>query len=275
MPTGAKAPLEVEDYSWSADDKRLLVFTNSARVWRGNTRGDFWVLDVASGSAAQARRTGGQAVDAAVRQVLARRQARRLRPRAQPLRRVARDGKITPLTTDGSKTIINGTFDWVYEEELSHPRRLPLEPGRSAHRLLAARRERRARLPAHQQHRLVVLVHRSGAVPESRNDQLVGAHRRRERERRSDDVDESSRRSAQQLSRAHGLGSQPDRAHDPAAQPTPDGEHHVHRRTPRAARFVRCSSTATAPGSTSTTITTTGARVRRCTGWTMARRSFT
>ena len=25
---------------------------------------------------------------------------------------------ITPLTTDGSRTVINGTFDWVYEEEL-------------------------------------------------------------------------------------------------------------------------------------------------------------
>jgi dipeptidyl-peptidase-4 len=27
-------------------------------------------------------------------------------------------GAITPLTTDGSRTLINGTFDWVYEEEL-------------------------------------------------------------------------------------------------------------------------------------------------------------
>ena len=29
------------------------------------------------------------------------------------------DGRITQLTKDGSRTIINGTFDWVYEEELS------------------------------------------------------------------------------------------------------------------------------------------------------------
>ena len=28
-------------------------------------------------------------------------------------------GKITQLTSDGSKTIVNGTFDWVYEEEFS------------------------------------------------------------------------------------------------------------------------------------------------------------
>ena len=27
-------------------------------------------------------------------------------------------GKITQLTSDGSRTVINGTFDWVYEEEL-------------------------------------------------------------------------------------------------------------------------------------------------------------
>jgi dipeptidyl-peptidase-4 len=28
------------------------------------------------------------------------------------------DRRITPLTTDGSETTINGTSDWVYEEEL-------------------------------------------------------------------------------------------------------------------------------------------------------------
>jgi dipeptidyl-peptidase-4 len=28
------------------------------------------------------------------------------------------DGRVTPLTTDGSETTINGTADWVYEEEL-------------------------------------------------------------------------------------------------------------------------------------------------------------
>src|SRR4030095_5255394 len=27
------------------------------------------------------------------------------------------DGKITRLTTDGSSTVVNGTADWVYEEE--------------------------------------------------------------------------------------------------------------------------------------------------------------
>src|SRR5206468_4781340 len=45
-PTGASEPIDIEDYSWSPDGRRLLVFTNSQRVWRENTRGDFWVLDL-------------------------------------------------------------------------------------------------------------------------------------------------------------------------------------------------------------------------------------
>src|SRR5262249_55219141 len=38
VPPGASAPLEVEEYDWSADHRKLLIFTNSARVWRANTR---------------------------------------------------------------------------------------------------------------------------------------------------------------------------------------------------------------------------------------------
>ncbi|HVL15713.1 MAG TPA: DPP IV N-terminal domain-containing protein, partial [Gemmata sp.] len=47
VPAGAKEPLAVEDYEFSADESRVLLFTNSQRVWRRNTRGDYWVLDVA------------------------------------------------------------------------------------------------------------------------------------------------------------------------------------------------------------------------------------
>jgi hypothetical protein len=45
-PGGATEPLSVEHYEWSPDGGHLLVFTNSKRVWRTNTRGDYWVLDV-------------------------------------------------------------------------------------------------------------------------------------------------------------------------------------------------------------------------------------
>jgi dipeptidyl-peptidase-4 len=119
VPAGTSTPLEVEDYDWSNDHSRLLIFTNSARVWRGNTRGDFWILDVASG---KLRRLGGPSAKPSTLQFA------KFSPDGKRVAYVREhniyveslaDGKITPLTTDGSKTIINGTFDWVYEEELS------------------------------------------------------------------------------------------------------------------------------------------------------------
>ena len=72
-PAGSTAPLTVDDYAWSADRSKLLLFTNAKKVWRENTRGDYWVLDSRSRHAAQARRRR-RAVVADVREVLARRQ---------------------------------------------------------------------------------------------------------------------------------------------------------------------------------------------------------
>ena len=46
---GDTAALDVEDYSWSPDGTKLLIFTNSQPVWRQNNRGDYWVLDRTSG----------------------------------------------------------------------------------------------------------------------------------------------------------------------------------------------------------------------------------
>src|SRR5436305_474599 len=45
IPPGATASLDVDDYDWSSDASKLLIFTNTQRVWRQNTRGDYWVLD--------------------------------------------------------------------------------------------------------------------------------------------------------------------------------------------------------------------------------------
>src|SRR5215212_6282448 len=45
-PAGAAEPLTVEEFSLAADEQKLLVFTNSERVWRSNTRGDYWALDL-------------------------------------------------------------------------------------------------------------------------------------------------------------------------------------------------------------------------------------
>ncbi len=46
IPPGAAKPLGIDDYAWSQDGQKLLVFTNSKQVWRQNTRGDYWVYNI-------------------------------------------------------------------------------------------------------------------------------------------------------------------------------------------------------------------------------------
>ena len=119
VPPGQREPLDIEDYSWSADHARLLVFTNSARVWRANTRGDFWVLDLAT---KRLHKLGGPSAKPSTLQFAKfspdGRRVAYVREHNLYVESLA-DGRITPLTRDGSATTINGTFDWVYEEELN------------------------------------------------------------------------------------------------------------------------------------------------------------
>ncbi|NJM54472.1 MAG: S9 family peptidase, partial [Blastocatellia bacterium] len=46
VPSGETAPLRIAGYEWSADNQQMLIFTNTKRVWRLNTLGDYWVLDL-------------------------------------------------------------------------------------------------------------------------------------------------------------------------------------------------------------------------------------
>src|SRR5687768_7269303 len=52
-PSGGNKPLTIADYVWSDDGGKLLIFTNTRKVWRQNTRGDYWVLNVKDGSLKQ------------------------------------------------------------------------------------------------------------------------------------------------------------------------------------------------------------------------------
>src|ERR1700689_4865420 len=58
IPSGSKVPLAIENYAWSKDKACLLLYTNSAPVWRQHTRGDYWVLELQSGAL---RKLGGDA----------------------------------------------------------------------------------------------------------------------------------------------------------------------------------------------------------------------
>jgi dipeptidyl-peptidase-4 len=118
IPQGDSLPLRIEEYAWSADTSMLLIFTNTKPVWRLNTRGDYWVLERPSG---RLRQLGGQAASPSTLMFA------KFSPDGRRVGYVRENnlyvedlstGAITALTTDGSRTLINGTFDWVYEEEL-------------------------------------------------------------------------------------------------------------------------------------------------------------
>ncbi len=85
-------------------------------MWRQNTRGDYWVLDLPSG---RLRKLGAAAPVASLMFAKFSPDGTRVAyVRANDLyvERID-DGRVTRLTTDGSNTVINGTSDWVYEEE--------------------------------------------------------------------------------------------------------------------------------------------------------------
>lgn len=118
IPNGETAPLEISDYQWSADNNKLLVFTNTRKVWRYHTRGDYWVLDLNTG---KLDRLGKTLPSASL-------MFAKFSPDASKVAYVSelniysedlKNGTSIQLTNDGGDYIINGTFDWVYEEELS------------------------------------------------------------------------------------------------------------------------------------------------------------
>ena len=116
IPPGQEKPLKIEDYAWSRDTAKLLIFTNSKRVWRRNTRGDYWVLDLRGGKLKQ---LGGRAEPSSLGFAT-------FSPDSSRVAYVSRNNlfvqslenlRVTQLTTNGSDTLVNGTSDWVYEEE--------------------------------------------------------------------------------------------------------------------------------------------------------------
>ncbi len=120
VPPGESRPLGIADYTWSEDGSKLLIFTNTRRVWRSNTRGDYWVLNLGSWSLTK---IGGDADPTSL-------MFAKFSPDGQRVAYVhthdgiyniyveaLSTGKITQLTDDGSESVVNGTSDWVYEEE--------------------------------------------------------------------------------------------------------------------------------------------------------------
>ncbi len=115
-PAGSTQPLRVRNFFFSDDGKEVLLYTNSKKVWRYDTRGDFWVLNTADSSLKQI----GKSLPSSSLMYA------KFSPDGNSVAYVSQhnlyvedlnSNNIKQLTTDGTDRMINGTFDWVYEEE--------------------------------------------------------------------------------------------------------------------------------------------------------------
>jgi dipeptidyl-peptidase-4 len=116
LAVGESQPLMIQSYALSDDGRKLLVFANTKRVWRQETRGDYWVFDLKSRVLGK---LGGKAAPSTLMFAALSPDGRRVAYVCQNNLFVQSldNWRITQLTTDGSDTLINGTSDWVYEEE--------------------------------------------------------------------------------------------------------------------------------------------------------------
>jgi dipeptidyl-peptidase-4 len=114
-PTGQK-PIAVRNFYLSDDGQMVLLYTNAKKVWRYPTRGDYWVYDL---TAKKLTKLGANLPESSL-------MFAKFSPDGSKVGYVSghniyietvAGGNIKQLTNDGTKKLINGTFDWAYEEE--------------------------------------------------------------------------------------------------------------------------------------------------------------
>lgn len=117
-PKDSSGPLYVRNFFFSPDNKKLMIYTNTKRVWRLDTRGDYWLLDLQTKELYQL----GKSRPASSLMFA------KFSPDGNKVAYVSNYNiyvedlathSIKALTTNGNRKLINGTFDWVYEEEFS------------------------------------------------------------------------------------------------------------------------------------------------------------
>jgi len=116
IPPGENEPVWIEDFTLTQGEEKMLIYTNSQRVWRENTRGDYWVYDFSNSSL---RQLGKDRPESSL-------MFAKFPPGLDQVAYVSESniyledletGLVQALTTDGTIDLINGTFDWAYEEE--------------------------------------------------------------------------------------------------------------------------------------------------------------
>lgn len=115
-PAGAEDALAVSSFSFSPDEHKVLLFTNPTKVWRLETKGDYWVYDLQKKTLQQL----GKELPASSLMFA------KFSPDGSKVAYVSEydlyaedlaGGTVKQLTQDGNRKLINGTFDWAYEEE--------------------------------------------------------------------------------------------------------------------------------------------------------------
>ena len=115
-PPGKNDMPAIKNFSFSPDYKKILLYTNARKVWRYETRGDYWVYDMENHSMKQL----GKSLPASSLMFA------KISPDGKKAAYVSGHNiyvedlttqKTDALTRNGSRKMINGTFDWVYEEE--------------------------------------------------------------------------------------------------------------------------------------------------------------
>ncbi len=115
-PKGQEQPLRLRDYEWSHDKTKMLIYTNTARVWRYDTRGDYWILNLKT---KELKQLGIGLPESSL-------MFAKFSPNDAQVAYVSKHNlyvedlataDVKQLTFDGTDKIINGTFDWAYEEE--------------------------------------------------------------------------------------------------------------------------------------------------------------
>ncbi|MCE4064673.1 S9 family peptidase [Chryseobacterium gleum] len=116
IPAGSSEALKVQNFQVSPDGKSLLLFANTKKVWRDNTRGDYWIFDKNTKKLTQL----GKGLPASSLMFA------KYSPDGKKVAYVSKhniyiedlsNNQQTKITSDGTDGMINGTFDWVYEEE--------------------------------------------------------------------------------------------------------------------------------------------------------------
>ncbi|MET3113523.1 dipeptidyl-peptidase-4 [Pedobacter sp. CG_S7] len=107
---------DINSFQLSEDGNKALLFTNSKKVWRYHTRGDYYVFDLTTNKVSQVGK------DKPASSLM----FAKFSPDGNKVAFVSQHNIYVEdlatntskaLTTDGTDRLINGTFDWVYEEE--------------------------------------------------------------------------------------------------------------------------------------------------------------